>query len=138
MFVPPTGAPLEAGRPAFGAVGFPGNPAAVSPLAASLAAQQIKDTVGIIFPPADIRGIIDKTAEFVAKNGPEFEQRVLADRSNGSKFAFLIAGNPYRPYYDAKVAEFQTGESKQNIIRVLTHNVELKLNCVFFASDLAS
>lgn len=67
---------------------------------------------GIIFPPADIRGIVDKTAQFVAKNGPEFEQRVLADQSNTQKFSFLLPGNPYRAYYDAKVKEYQTGEGK--------------------------
>jgi splicing factor 3A subunit 1 len=76
----------------------------------SMSSQQIKSTLGIILPPNNIKGIIDKTAEFVAKNGLEFEQRVLADRSNGTKFAFLVPGNPYRPYYDAKLLEFQTGE----------------------------
>lgn len=70
------------------------------------------ETFGIIFPPPDIRGIVDKTAQFVAKNGPEFEQRVLSDQSNGQKFNFLLPGNPYRAYYDAKVKEFQTGEGK--------------------------
>lgn len=68
--------------------------------------------IGMIFPPADIRGIIDKTAQFVAKNGPEFEQRVLADQSNTQKFSFLLASNPYRAYYDAKVLEFRTGEGE--------------------------
>lgn len=71
--------------------------------------------LGIIFPPADIRGIVDKTAQFVAKNGPEFEQRVLADQSNTQKFSFLLASNPYRAYYDAKVKEFQTGQGKHSI-----------------------
>ena len=31
-------------------------------------------TIGIIHPPPDIRTIVDKTAQFVAKNGPEFEK----------------------------------------------------------------
>merc|ERR1712066_1037542 len=63
---------------------------------------------GLIFPPADIRGVIDKTAQFVAKCGPEFEQRVLKEQ-NHTKFAFLLANNPYRPYYEHKVKEFKTG-----------------------------
>lgn len=64
--------------------------------------------VGIIYPPPDIRGVIDKTAQFVAKCGPEFEQRVLREQ-NHQKFAFLLPNNPYRPYYDHKVKEFKTG-----------------------------
>ncbi|CDP18162.1 unnamed protein product [Coffea canephora] len=38
-------------------------------------------TIGIIYPPPDIRNIVDKTSQFVAKNGPEFEKRIMA--SNG-------------------------------------------------------
>lgn len=64
--------------------------------------------VGMIFPPPDIRGVIDKTAQFVAKCGPEFEQRVLREQ-NHTKFAFLLPSNPYRPYYEFKVKEFKTG-----------------------------
>jgi len=64
--------------------------------------------VGLIFPPPDIRGVIDKTAQFVAKCGPEFEQRVLREQ-NHTKFAFLLPSNPYRPYYEHKVKEFKTG-----------------------------
>mmetsp|Transcript_60293 Transcript_60293/g.155272 ORF Transcript_60293/g.155272 Transcript_60293/m.155272 type:complete len:709 (+) Transcript_60293:66-2192(+) len=64
--------------------------------------------IGLIYPPPDIRGVIDKTAQFVAKCGPEFEQRVLREQ-NHQKFAFLLPNNPYRPYYDHKVKEFKTG-----------------------------
>jgi len=64
--------------------------------------------VGIIYPPPDIRGVIDKTAQFVAKCGPEFEQRVLREQ-NHAKFSFLLPSNPYRPYYEHKVKEFKTG-----------------------------
>lgn len=73
--------------------------------------------VGFIYPPADIRGVIDKTAQFVAKCGAEFEQRVLREQ-NHAKFSFLLASSPYRPYYDNKVKEFKTGvveESKPEL-----------------------
>ena len=88
--------------------------------------------VGVIYPPPDIRGIIDKTAQFVAKNGPEFEQKVgggpVLPRgsllslprltvlcvsgqvlTSGQKFAFLLPSNPYRAYYDMKVNDFKAG-----------------------------
>lgn len=102
---PPTIAPpqiLGVGIP--GAAAGPMGPAGVPMPPTST------ESVGMIIPPADIRSIIEKTAQFVAKNGPEFEQRVLLDKGADQKFAFLLPGNPYRPYYDAKVKEFLTGE----------------------------
>lgn len=63
----------------------------------------------IVFPPPDLRGIIEKTAQFVAKNGVEFEQRVRREQNN-QRFAFLFPSNPYNAYYQLKVREFQTGE----------------------------
>merc|ERR1712107_620641 len=68
--------------------------------------------VGLISPPPDIRGVIDKTAQFVAKCGPEFEQRVLREQ-NHTKFAFLLPSNPYRAYYEYKVKEFKTGVTEE-------------------------
>ena len=37
---------------------------------------QTAPSVGIIYPPPEVRNIVDKTATFVARNGPEFEQRI--------------------------------------------------------------
>ncbi|CAL9748102.1 unnamed protein product [Musa acuminata subsp. burmannicoides] len=62
-------------------------------------------TIGIIHPPPDIRVIIDKTAAFVAKNGPEFEKRILANNAGNNKFNFLTASDPYHAYYQHKVSE---------------------------------
>ncbi|URE29904.1 splicing factor 3A subunit [Musa troglodytarum] len=65
-------------------------------------------TIGIIHPPPDIRVIIDKTAAFVAKNGPEFENRILANNAGKNKFNFLTASDPYHAYYQHKVSEHRT------------------------------
>ena len=46
------------------------------------------DLVGIIFPPPDVRQVIDKTAMFVAKNGLEFEQKIMKEQKD-TKFNFL-------------------------------------------------
>ena len=70
--------------------------------------EKLNAGVGLIYPPPDIRGVIDKTAQFVAKCGEGFEQRVLREQ-NHTKFAFLLPNNPYRPYYEHKVREFKTG-----------------------------
>lgn len=65
-------------------------------------------TIGIIHPPPDIRVIIEKTATFVAKNGPEFEKRVLAMNAGNAKFNFLLPSDPYHAYYQHRVSEFRT------------------------------
>jgi splicing factor 3A subunit 1 len=63
--------------------------------------------VGIIYPPPDLRGIVDKTAQFVAKNGKEFEVRIMGSEAGNQKFSFLRENDPYHAYYDFKVKEFQ-------------------------------
>jgi splicing factor 3A subunit 1 len=60
---------------------------------------------GVIQPPPDIKSIVDKTAGFVAKNGPQFEQRILTNERNTTKFGFLQATSPYYPYYQKKLFE---------------------------------
>eukprot|EP00887_Chlorella_sp_A99_P000243 scaffold13.g243.t1 len=55
--------------------------------------------IGIIQPPPDLKAIISKTAAFVAKNGAEFEKRILANEVNNAKFNFLKDGDPYNAFY---------------------------------------
>ncbi|CAK9234013.1 unnamed protein product [Sphagnum troendelagicum] len=64
-------------------------------------------TIGMIHPPPDIRSIVDKTAQFVARNGPEFEKRILANEKNNVKFNFLNSSDPYHAYYQHRVSEFK-------------------------------
>ena len=63
--------------------------------------------VGVIQPPPDVRAIVDKTAQFVAKNGPEFEKRILGSEKNNAKFNFLLPADPYHAYYQSKIAAFK-------------------------------
>ncbi|XP_078445649.1 putative splicing factor 3A subunit 1 [Wolffia australiana] len=65
-------------------------------------------TIGIIHPPPDIRTIIDKTANFVSKNGPEFERRILAHNAGNAKFNFLIPTDPYHAYYQHRLSELRS------------------------------
>ena len=64
----------------------------------------------IIYPPPDIKNVIDKTAEFVAKVGDDFEKKVATQQGGQAKFAFLNASNPYRRYYDLRVRELREGK----------------------------
>ncbi|PWA76466.1 Pre-mRNA splicing factor PRP21-like protein [Artemisia annua] len=63
--------------------------------------------IGIIHPPPDIRTIVDKTASFVAKNGPEFEKRILVNNAGNPKFNFLNGSDPYHAYYQHRLSEFR-------------------------------
>lgn len=64
----------------------------------------------IIFPPPDIRAIIDKTAEFVAtRGGLELEEKIREKELYNPKFAFLNLGDPYHAYYGLKLRDFREG-----------------------------
>ncbi|KAL7594413.1 hypothetical protein Lser_V15G29820 [Lactuca serriola] len=65
-------------------------------------------TIGIIHPPPDIRIIVDKTAGFVAKNGPEFEKRIIISNAANPKFNFLNGSDPYHAYYQHRLSEFRS------------------------------
>ncbi|XP_014231138.1 calcium homeostasis endoplasmic reticulum protein isoform X1 [Trichogramma pretiosum] len=58
--------------------------------------------------PADIelRNIIDKLAQFVARNGPEFEHMTKNKQKDNPKFSFLFGGE-YFNYYQYKVTTEQ-------------------------------
>lgn len=56
----------------------------------------------------ELRNIIDKLAQFVARNGPEFEQMTKNKQKGNPKFQFLCGGE-YFSYYQYKVQEEQTG-----------------------------
>ncbi|CAG5115571.1 unnamed protein product, partial [Candidula unifasciata] len=71
----------------------------------------VKSTVGIIYPPPEVRNIVDKTASFVARNGPEFENRIRQNEVNNPKFNFLQPTDAYHAYYQYKVNEFKEGKA---------------------------
>ena len=70
-------------------------------------------SVGIIYPPPEVRNIVDKTAGFVARNGPEFEQRIKQNEVNNPKFNFLSPGDPYHAYYEHRVEQIREGKEDE-------------------------
>lgn len=72
-----------------------------------------KPVVGIIYPPPEVRNIVDKTASFVARNGPEFEARIRQNEISNPKFNFLNPNDPYHAYYRHKVTEFKEGKAQE-------------------------
>lgn len=73
---------------------------------------------GIIKPPPDLRAIVDKTAQFVARNGRSFERKIAGETASG-KFSFIKPSDPYHGYYEFKVLEFMEkgDESAQEVER---------------------
>ncbi|RDD44977.1 Splicing factor 3A subunit 1 [Trichoplax sp. H2] len=70
-----------------------------------------KPVIGIIYPPPEVRNIVDKTASFVARNGLEFETRIRHNEANNPKFNFLNSNDPYHAYYQHKLINFREGNS---------------------------
>lgn len=66
-------------------------------------------TGGLIYPPPDLRSIVDKTAAFVARNGASFEAKIKGDERANTKFAFLNDGDAYNGYYRAKIEAVRDG-----------------------------
>ncbi|XP_075997724.1 calcium homeostasis endoplasmic reticulum protein [Genypterus blacodes] len=58
----------------------------------------------IPIPPDDqeLRNVIDKLAQFVARNGPEFEKMTMEKQKDNPKFSFLFGGD-YFSYYKCKL-----------------------------------
>ncbi|XP_023674632.1 calcium homeostasis endoplasmic reticulum protein isoform X2 [Paramormyrops kingsleyae] len=56
-------------------------------------------------PPEDqeLRNVIDKLAQFVARNGPEFEKMTMEKQKENPKFSFLFGGD-FFGYYKYKLA----------------------------------
>eukprot|EP00854_Cymbomonas_tetramitiformis_P005944 gene5944-7147_t len=53
--------------------------------------------------PEDVRPLLEKVVQFVAKNGPEFEAKVRQRERNNPKLAFLLPWNPLYSYYRARL-----------------------------------
>ena len=70
------------------------------------------NVVGVIYPPTEVRNIVDKTASFVARNGPDFEVRIRQNEINNPKFNFLNSEDPYHAYYQFKVKDLRDGKGK--------------------------
>ena len=84
-----------------------------------------EDKPRIIYPPPELRGkqtrdelfapncgivIVDKTAGYVARMGPQFEIEMREREKNNLKFAFLNANDPYHTYYRMRLKETLEGK----------------------------
>ena len=58
----------------------------------------------IVPPPPDLKAVVDKLADYVSRNGEEFEEQVK--KKNDPRFDFLKIDNLYFPYYMYKKQHF--------------------------------
>lgn len=86
--------------------------------------EQTTPTIGIIYPPPEVRNIVDKTASFVARNGPEFENRIRQNELGNAKFNFLSAGDPYHAYYQQKVRDIRDGKANEPNVTALPASLQ--------------
>ena len=56
-------------------------------------------------PPTELRSIIDKMAQYVVRNGPEFEMMMKSKKDD--RFGFLESCHKYNRYYEQQVSEFR-------------------------------
>ncbi|KAJ5110823.1 Pre-mRNA splicing factor PRP21 like protein-domain-containing protein [Penicillium argentinense] len=64
---------------------------------------------GMVLPPKDIRDIIEKTAGYVVRNGPIFEDRIRQKEKNNPKFSFLTPSDAYNAFYQYRLSEVKKG-----------------------------
>lgn len=51
--------------------------------------------------------VIDKTADFVARNGPAFEHKILSNEKQSATFSFLLPTDPFHAYYKRRIQELK-------------------------------
>ena len=73
-------------------------------------------------PPHDheLKNIIDKLANFVARNGVEFERMTKQKQRDNPKFQFLFGGD-FFDYYSYRVAAEQTMHQQQACDATIAH-----------------
>ncbi|CAH8568430.1 uncharacterized protein DC041_0002345 [Schistosoma bovis] len=90
--------------------------AAIAAAAAVNVVQQtrLKASAPVMFEPPlsdEQRGIINKMAEYVVRNGLEFEELVIRQKSKDPRFGFLKSDHPLHSYYMAKRKELDPDDS---------------------------
>jgi hypothetical protein len=68
----------------------------------------------VIPPPPDVKPIIDKLAEYVARDGPAFEQSIRI--KNDPRFGFLERDHIHHNYYQLKLQLCSVNEQNSSFI----------------------
>ncbi|KAG6155733.1 hypothetical protein E4U37_000920 [Claviceps purpurea] len=77
--------------------------------AAAAVLDELKPPPGVVLPPREIRNVLEKTAGYVARNGPEFEDRVREKEAQNPKFCFVNPSDAYYAFYRWRLNEVKSG-----------------------------
>lgn len=64
---------------------------------------------GITLPPRGVRDIVEKTAGYIFRNGPSFEERIRQGATSNPRMSFIFEDDPYHPYYQWRFDEIKAG-----------------------------
>jgi splicing factor 3A subunit 1 len=64
---------------------------------------------GTILPPSHLRGVMEKTAGYVARNGQHFEDQIREKQGSNTKMSFVFEGDAYHAYYCWRKSEIKAG-----------------------------
>jgi splicing factor 3A subunit 1 len=64
---------------------------------------------GLVLPPRNIRELVEKLADYIARNGKEFEEKVRVNQGHLAKMSFLNPEDEYYPYYQWRITENKEG-----------------------------
>lgn len=64
---------------------------------------------GIKVPVGDLKDTIEKTVNYVVKNGDSFETRLKTNESSKNKFAFIFNNDEYYDYYQWRLGRYSGG-----------------------------
>ncbi|KAG9043150.1 SF3a splicing factor complex subunit [Tulasnella sp. UAMH 9824] len=72
---------------------------------------------GLIYPPPDIRTIIDRTASFVARSADptQFEEKLREKHRQDPKFTFVNPTDAYHAYYRHRIEKIKSGEEEPEV-----------------------
>ena len=76
---------------------------------AAAALDELKPPAGVVLPPREIRNVLEKTAGYVARNGPVFEDRIRDKEQQNPKFSFLNPSDAYNAFYMWRLEEIRAG-----------------------------
>lgn len=76
---------------------------------ASSTLDDLKPPAGVVLPPREIRNILERTAGYVARNGPVFEERIRDKECQNPKFSFLSSADAYYAFYQWRLSEINAG-----------------------------
>ncbi|KAM7251167.1 hypothetical protein ACFE04_023050 [Oxalis oulophora] len=80
-----------------------------SKMQASVSQSSLKVDRPVVEPPSELKRVIEKIVEFIARNGKQFETVLIEQDSTHGRFPFLLSSNLYHPYY---LEVLQTEESE--------------------------